>query len=89
MALGATPGSVVRMVLRQSMKPVGIGTLVGLGASFAASRLLTSQLFEVSRTDPLTIAVVAATLIAVALVASAVPARRAAQIDPTRALSAD
>lgn len=89
MALGATPAGVVRLVIGQSMKPVAIGAILGLAASAAASRVLASQLFEVSRTDPLTLGVVAATLIAVALAASAVPARRAAQVDPTRALSAE
>jgi predicted permease len=87
MALGATPASVVRLMLGQSMKPVILGAIVGLVASFAASQALSSQLFEVSRTDPLTIAVVAATLFAAALLASVVPARRAARVDPTRALA--
>jgi predicted permease len=89
MALGATPASVVRLLMRQSMKPVALGTMLGLVAALGATRVLASQLFEVSRTDPLTIAVVAATLIAVALVASAVPARRAASIEPTRALQTE
>jgi putative ABC transport system permease protein len=89
MALGATAGSVVALVLRQSMKPVGLGAAIGVAAAAGGSRLLASQLFEARGTDLLTIVVVAATLIAVALMASAVPARRAAAIDPTRALSAD
>jgi ABC-type lipoprotein release transport system permease subunit len=58
-------------------------------AALAASRVLTSQLFGVSRTDPLTIGAVVATLISVALLASAVPARRAAAVDPTRALQSE
>jgi len=89
MALGATPGSVVRLVLRQAMWPVAIGAAVGIAAALAASRVLASQLFQVSRTDPLTIAAVVATLIGVALVASAVPARKAASVDPTRALQSE
>jgi len=89
MALGATAGDVVRLILRQALKPVALGAVVGLAGSLAASRLLTSQLFAVSGTDPLTISLVAATLIFVAVVASAVPARRAAAIDPTRALQSD
>jgi len=88
-ALGATRGAVVRLVLVQAMRPVVVGAIVGLASAFAASRVLTSQLFQVSRTDPLTITVVAATLVFVALVASAMPARRAAAVDPTRALQAD
>jgi putative ABC transport system permease protein len=89
MALGATAASVVRLILGQAIRPIAIGAAVGLAASFAASGVLSSQLFAVSRTDPLTITIVATTLIAVALVASAVPARRAATVDPTRALHAD
>jgi predicted permease len=88
-ALGATRGDVVRLVLGQAMRPVVIGTVVGVGAALAASRVLASQLFQVSRTDPLTITAVVATLIGVALVASAVPARRAAAVDPTRALQSE
>jgi putative ABC transport system permease protein len=86
MALGATPGSVVRLILAQAMRPVALGAAVGIGAALAASRVLTNQLFDVSPTDPVTIAAVVVTLGAVALVASAVPARRAAAIDPTKAL---
>jgi predicted permease len=86
MALGATPGSVVRLILAQAMRPVALGAAVGIGAALAASRVLTNQLFDVSPTDPATIAAVVVTLGAVALAASAVPARRAAAIDPTKAL---
>jgi putative ABC transport system permease protein len=76
-------------VLGQAMRPVALGTMLGLAGALGASRVLSSQLFGVSRTDPLTIAGVLATLIAVALVASAVPARRAASVDPTRALQSE
>ena len=89
MALGATTGDVVRLILAQALRPVAAGAAVGLAGSLAASNLLASQLFAVSRTDPLTISLVAATLVLVAVVASAVPARRAAAVDPTRALQAD
>jgi putative ABC transport system permease protein len=89
MALGATTASVVRLILKQSLKPVALGAAIGVVGALAATRVLASQLFEVSSTDPLTIGVVGATLILVALVASAVPARRAASIDPTRALTVE
>ncbi|HEX7136967.1 MAG TPA: ABC transporter permease [Vicinamibacterales bacterium] len=89
MALGATPGQVVILMMKQAMRPVVIGTAIGIAAALATSRVLAGQLFAVKPTDPLTIAVVAATLIVVAFVASVVPARRAAAVDPTRALSAD
>jgi ABC-type antimicrobial peptide transport system permease subunit len=89
MALGATAASVVRLVLGQALRPVAVGALIGVAAALGASRVLSSQLFGVSRTDPLTIAAVVATLLVVALVASAVPARRAAAVDPTRALQSE
>jgi len=89
MALGATPGSVVRLILSQSLRPVAVGAAIGVVAALAASRVLTAQLFGVSRTDPLTIAAVVTVLVVVALIASVVPARRAASIEPTRALQAD
>jgi putative ABC transport system permease protein len=71
------------------MRPVAAGAVIGTGAALAASRVLASQLVGVTPTDPLTIAAVVATLIGVALVASAVPARRAAAVDPTRALQSE
>ena len=88
-ALGATKGNVVWLILGQALRPVAVGAVVGVAAALVASRVLASQLFGVSRTDPLTIATVVATLIGVALVASAVPARRAAAVDPTRALQSE
>ena len=88
-ALGATPRSVIALVLGQAMRPVAIGTALGLASAFVAGRLLSDQLFRVGRFDLLTITAVTATLIGVALVASAVPARRAAGIDPARALQAE
>jgi putative ABC transport system permease protein len=88
-ALGASAASVVRLILGQAMRPVAIGALVGTGAALATTRVLASQLVDVSPTDPLTIAAVVATIAAVAFLASAVPAHRAASIDPTRALQAE
>src|SRR6185436_2029582 len=88
-ALGASTASVVRLILAQAMRPVALGAAIGIVAALAASRVLASQLFNVSRTDPVTIGAVVAALAAVALVASAVPARRAAAIDPTRALQSE
>ena len=88
-ALGASRGSVVRLILGQALRPVALGAAVGVVAALGAGRVLSSQLFGVSPTDPLTIAAVVATLIGVASVASAVPARRAAAVDPTRALQSE
>ena len=89
MALGATTGSVMRLVLGQALRPVAIGAAIGVAAALGASQVLSSQLFDVSRFDPLTIAAGVATLFGVASIASAVPARRAAAIDPTRALQSE
>jgi predicted permease len=88
-ALGASTASVVRLILVQAMRPVAAGAAIGVVAALAASRVLASQLFNVSRTDPLTIGAVVAALVGVALIASAVPARRAAAVDPTRALQSE
>lgn len=65
---------------------MGLGVLGGVAAAAALTRLLAAQLFEITPNDPATFAVVAATLAAVGLVASLVPARRAASVEPTRAL---
>jgi putative ABC transport system permease protein len=89
MALGATPGSVVRLILGQALRPVAIGAVLGIVSSLVVSRLLAGQLFGVARADPLTMAVAVATLMGAALVASAVPARRASVVDPTRALQSE
>lgn len=86
MALGAEPGNVFRLVLGQGARLAIIGVAIGLAASFALTRALSSQLFNVSATDPLTYAGVALLLCAVALVACYIPARRAAKVDPMVAL---
>jgi putative ABC transport system permease protein len=85
-ALGASPADVLRMVLRQSLVLTGIGIVVGLAGAAAVTQLLTSMLFGVKATDPMTYALVVAMLIAVALLASYVPARRAMRVDPMVAL---
>jgi putative ABC transport system permease protein len=86
MALGATRWNVVGLVVRQAAWPVGIGIAAGVLISPAATRLLSTQLFDVSPGDPMTFGLVAAGLGVVALVASFVPAARAAAADPTSAL---
>ena len=88
-ALGASTAAVVRLILNQALRPVAVGAVAGVLAALAATRALASQLVDVSPTDPLTIAAGVATLFVVALVASVVPARRAASVDPTRALLAE
>jgi ABC-type antimicrobial peptide transport system permease subunit len=85
-ALGASTGSVLRLVLGQGLALAGLGLILGLAAAAASARLLTSMLFEVKPNDPLTYLAVAGLLGAVALLASYVPARRASRIDPMTAL---
>jgi putative ABC transport system permease protein len=86
MALGASRGNVLRLVLGRGLLLVAIGSALGLAASFALTRLMTNMIYEVSARDPLTFAGVAAVLLAVALAACYVPARRAMRVDPMVAL---
>ena len=86
MALGAAPGDVIAMVVRQNALLVGAGAAIGLAMAFAGTRFLSKLLFGVAAADPVTFAVAAAMLCAVAVVASWVPARRATRVDPMVAL---
>jgi putative ABC transport system permease protein len=86
MALGAGSRDVLEMVLLQGVRLVIIGLGVGLTGAFAASRLLSTMLFSVKPTDPLTYAAVTGLMALVTLAASYVPARRAARLDPLVAL---
>jgi putative ABC transport system permease protein len=86
MALGAQPGAISGMVLRQGMTPVAVGLAAGAAGSLALGKLLGSLLFGVKAADPGTIAGVTALLAVVAALASWLPARRATRIDPAVAL---
>jgi len=86
MTLGAQRRDVLRMVLGQAMVRVGIGSLVGLAGAMALTRVMSTLLYGVRPTDPLTFGIVTAVLIAAALLASYIPARRATRIDPMVAL---
>lgn len=85
-ALGARPGGIVAMVLRQASVLVGAGILAGLAGSLALSRFLASLLFQVKATDVWTYGIAVVVLLAISLAAALVPARRGAKVDPIRAL---
>ncbi len=89
LALGARRGEVIGMVIGQAGKLAAAGVAAGLVAAVLASRVLQSQLFEIAPTDGATYAAVAISLLLVALLASWIPAWRAARIDPMRALRND
>lgn len=86
MALGAQAHNVLALVLRQGMKLVLIGAVIGIPVSLAAVRLLSSMLVGLTTTDALTIAVVTALLVGVTLLACYLPARRATRVDPLETL---
>jgi len=85
-ALGARPGNIIQLVVRQGMELAGIGIVVGLAAAAVLTRVMTSLLFGVSSTDALTFAAVPAILAAVAFAATVIPAWRATRVDPMVAL---
>lgn len=86
MALGAQQSNVLQIVLRKGMRLMIAGIVTGLLASFALTRLLASQIWGVSATDPLTFTVVVVVVVGVGLVACLMPARRATHVDPLVAL---
>jgi predicted permease len=89
MALGATRGDILRLFLRTGIRLILPGAAVGLAAAFAASRVLSTLLFNVSPDDPVVFASVGALLVVVALAATAIPAATATRVDPTVALRCD
>jgi putative ABC transport system permease protein len=89
MALGADRRKVVMSVLGEPARLVALGLIIGLAGTFAAGRVVRKMLYDVSPTDPLTLAAVAAVLFLVALLASYFPARRATRVDPMVALRSD
>jgi ABC-type antimicrobial peptide transport system permease subunit len=85
-ALGAERSDILRLVLQQGITLAACGIAIGVAASLALTRLLTSFLYHVSATDPLTFAAASALFLGVALLASYLPARRATRVDPAVAL---
>jgi ABC-type antimicrobial peptide transport system permease subunit len=85
-ALGAQPGRVVRMILRETAALVVAGLAAGGGLAYAASRLIGSRLYGVAPQDPLTLTLGTGLLVLVALSAAYLPAQRAARLDPVTAL---
>jgi predicted permease len=89
MALGAQPGNVLWLVLRETLLLVAIGIAIGLPVALAATRLTKGLLFGLTANDPLTITLAPLVMIAIAAMAGYLPARRAAQVDPMVALRQD
>jgi ABC-type antimicrobial peptide transport system permease subunit len=89
MALGADRGSVIAMVLRGAFWQVGIGLGIGIPAAIAAGYLMANQLFGVTPWNPLLLAGATVLLGLAALIAAAIPARRAASVDPIQALRSE
>ncbi len=89
MALGARPSEVFKLVMRETLLLVLIGVTLGLGVAMSTARLISSLLFGVTATDPMTIALAALSLTAVAAFAGYLPARRAARVDPLLALRSE
>jgi putative ABC transport system permease protein len=86
MALGASTGSVMRLVLSLGAKQLAVGLAIGLALALGATRVLASMLVQITPTDPLTFTSIVLLLVAVAFIACWIPARRAMQVDPLVAL---
>jgi putative ABC transport system permease protein len=93
MALGADSREIMRMMLRQGLRQLGVGLALGLGAALAIAQLggdgIRRALFQIDPRDPLTYLAVVSLITAVAFVATLVPARRATRVDPLTALRAE
>ena len=88
-ALGARPGDVVGLVLGEGVRVTLVGVVIGAALALALGRVVEALLFEASPRDPVVLAAASASLMLVAAVASALPAWRAARVDPTTALRDD
>jgi putative ABC transport system permease protein len=88
-ALGASRGSVLRLVIARGMMLVGVGVIVGIAGALGATRLVEGMLFEISATDPVTFASVTGFFLMVAVGACLLPAWRALRVDPHEVLTAE
>jgi ABC-type antimicrobial peptide transport system permease subunit len=86
MAIGASPGAVLKTILRGAIVQLAAGLVIGVPAALAAGRLLQATLFGVSGHDPFLLALAVAVLAVCAVAAGLIPARRAAALDPVQAL---
>ena len=86
LALGATPASILSLIVVRGARLMAIGAVLGFAGAFAAMRFVRNQLFGVEPTDPITWLAVLAVLLVVGLIACVIPARRAMRIDPAAAL---
>jgi ABC-type antimicrobial peptide transport system permease subunit len=88
LALGATRGAIVGLVVGRGLQPLALGTLLGLAGGFAVSRAIASLLFNVTPADPATFGFAALVILVSGMLATWFPARRACRVDPARALRA-
>ena len=89
LALGASSFTVFWLILRQGLVLAGIGTAIGLGIAYASGRLVSSYIYAVTASDPLILGSAIAVVAVIALLATMIPAIRAARLDPARELRAD
>ena len=87
-ALGAQRGDVLGMTVKEGLKLVAVGLLIGLTSAFVLTRVMESLLFGISATDPITFGIICVVLLMVAALASYIPALRATTVDPMVALRA-
>ncbi len=89
LAMGASGGNILNLILRRGLSLVGVGLVIGVGAAFGATRLIQQQLFGVEPTDPVTFISVSGLFAGVAILACLIPAFRAVRVDPVKTLQAE
>ena len=86
LALGATPGNVFWLVFKQGRTMAAVGAAIGLVVAYLAGRIVSSRLYEVRASDPMILGAATALVVGIALLATVIPAYRAARLDPARVL---